>query len=149
MMLTPQDACRCADPDGAGAARRFPPSPEQRLVGSFLEEVADEKLSVQLFGDWKDTDRLTLQDVLTGLGLETPGIFQPQQFGLFLGVRDGLLPPTALDAILPDSGKPQAITMEQMLAAQPLLTQGMLNQIRECFAARAASSVATPQGETP
>ena len=147
------------DKSGAGAAPapRFPPSPEQRLVGSFLEEVADEKLSVQLFGDWKDTDRLTLQDVLTGLGLETPGIFQPQQFGLFLGVRDGLLPPTALDAILPDSGKPQAITMEQMLAAQPLLTQGMLmalNQIRELrLAARAsrlaASGAAPSQGETP
>lgn len=116
------------------SARRHPGSPEQKLVESFLEEAAEEKLSIQLFGDWKDTANLTLQEVLAGLGLQKPGIFTPQQFGILLAVRAGVLPPEALDSLLHDSGQPQAITAEQTLLAQPLLTQGMavaLVQIRQ------------------
>lgn len=149
--------------DGAAAppARRHPVSAEQRLVASFLEEAADEKLSVQLFGDWKDTERLTLSDVFAGLGLEKPGIFTPQQFGIFIAVRDGVLGPEALDALLHDSGKPAALTLEQMVQAQPLITQSMLvalTQIRELrLKARArleaqgaapAPTPAAPQGES-
>lgn len=123
---------------GAGShtpsAKLCPESAERQLVESFLHEAAEEKLSIRLFGDWKDTDRLTVHDVLAGLGLEKPGIFTAQQFGILLAVHERLLPPDALDPLLNDSGKPQAITAEQMLLAQPLLTQGMavaLMQIRQ------------------
>lgn len=138
---------------GPAPSRRHAGSREQRLVDSFLEECKDEKLSVQLFGDWQDTESLTLPDVFAGRGLKTPGIFTPQQFGIFLSVREGLLPPDALDALLPGSGKPQAITMEQMLTATPLLTEGMrvalqqLKQIRD--EKREAQTAQLESGDPP
>ena len=145
--------------DGAAPQKRHAGSREQRLVQSFLEECKDEKLSVQLFGDWKDPDSLTLPDVFAGLGLETPGIFTAQQFGLFVGVSAGLLPPEALDALLPQSGKPQEITEEQMIQALPLLTSSMgvaLQQIkqireekREAATTKLASGPQQPQGDSP
>lgn len=107
------------------APRRHAPSAEQRLIESFLEEAAEEKLSIALFGDWRDTDKLTLQDVFAGVRLEQPGIFTTQQFGILLGVAQGALSPDALDALMPDSGKPAAVTLQQLNEAQPLLTQGM------------------------
>lgn len=107
------------------APRRHAPSAEQRLIESFLEEAAEEQLSVKLFGDWRDTDKLTLQDVFAGVRLEQPGIFTAQQFGILLGVAQGALAPDALDALMPDSGKPAAVTFQQLTEAQPLLTQGM------------------------
>lgn len=119
---------------GGETQKRHPPSAEQRLASSFLEECKDEKLSVTFFGDWQDPDKLGLADVLSGVGLNAPGIFNAQQFGTLVGVSAGLLPPAALDALLPDSGKPAAITLEQLGKAAPHITQGMrvaLDQIRE------------------
>lgn len=138
----------------AQAARRHPPSAEQQQVAIFLQEAKEEKLSVALFGDWKNTDSLTVQDVLAGIGQEKPGIFTPQQFGILLAVYQGLLPPDALDVLLTDSGMPQAITAEQTLRAQPLVTQPMaaaLMMIRQLRLAarekRQGLPQAAPQGD--
>lgn len=137
--------------EGQAAARLYPASAEQRLVDSFLEEAADEKLSMQLFGDWKDANALSLQEVFAGLGLEKPGIFSPQQFGILVAVRARILPPDALDALIPEFNQPAAITLEQLARAAPLITQGMrvaLDQVRSLrLAAREKLIEQQPQSQ--
>lgn len=130
------DESESSDGSKKAASKPRATSTEQRLVESFLEECKeDESLLVELFGDWKvDKGELTLADIFVGRGLVRPGIFTPHQFGILISVRDGSASPDALDSILPNSGQEHEITLEQMLKAQPLLSQSMfiaLQQIRD------------------
>lgn len=138
------------------AAPRYGFSKERHLVTSFLEECEGvttpdgNKLAVVFFGDWGPD--LTLADVLSGNGMSAPGIFTPSQFGVFAGVASGELPPAALDKIMFGAAGPQAITVEQMTRAQPLITESMLftlqqlKQLRDEAAEKAAAQKAQQGG---
>lgn len=92
------------------AAKQYGPSEERALVDNFLTDVErDEKLSVALFGDFEEREGK--------LALVKPGIFSIKQYSILLKVRDGMLPPGALDQMMPDSGEPLAITQEQVQKA--------------------------------
>lgn len=103
---------------GAPERRSYGFSPERALVDNLLTDCEKTGISVKLFGDW-------------GVGedgkpklLGEPGIFTPPQLRVLLGVQGGHLPPEALDALMPDSGDPRAITQDQIMRAQPLMTEG-------------------------
>lgn len=113
-------------PNGHGASK------ERSLIASFLEECEQEKISVDLFGDWQAKEEMTIPEVSAGVGLLKQGVFTPAQFGLLLGVASGQLSADALDALMPGGSQP--ITPEQMMLAQPMLTQSMwmaLQQVKQ------------------
>lgn len=143
------------DSEGGEPRPRYGFSKERHLVTSFLGECEDvttpdgRKLAVVFFGDWGPD--LTLTDVLAGNGLGAPGIFSPSQFGVFLGVAEGALPPAALDKIMFGADGPQAITPEQMMRAQPLITESMLFTLQQLKQLRdeAAEKAAAQKAQAP
>jgi hypothetical protein len=102
-----------------------PPSAEQTLIADFLEDAEREGKAEALFGR-TDGQRVT-----------EPGIFTLEQAAIFVRVKDGALPVEAVDALLPDSGRPEAVTQEQMSKAMGVLSQGMLMGIQTLFGLRA------------
>ena len=112
-------AAPAAAPTGGGAAppRDYGFSPERAVVDNLLTDCERTGVSVKLFGDWSLKDGKV---ALTG----EPGIFSPQQLAVLLGVQAGRLPADSLDALMPDSGSAIAITQEQIILAQPLMTEG-------------------------
>lgn len=54
-----------------------------------------------------------------------PGVFSREQVAILAGVRGGALGIAALDALLPDSGRPEAITLIQVARAAAFLTEAM------------------------
>ena len=53
-----------------------------------------------------------------------------------MGVRDGALPPAALDVLLPDSGDRRAVTPDQMMKGMAIMTEGTMISLRELFTIR-------------
>lgn len=100
---------------------RFGGSPERAIIDHFLFDCEEAGMNVALFGEWEERDGYV--EPIEG----KPGIFSPQQYAVLIGVRDGKLSPSALDAILPNSGDPKAITQEQVIRAQSL--EGMTDAI--------------------
>ncbi len=156
----PTKRLAAAEPGEAGATapptRRYGRSREMALIANFLGECSEETIKtpdgrevnmiIELFGDWEKGEELTVADIFAALRLIKPGIFTPAQFGIFSGVASGELPPDALDQIMIGSGKPQEITQEQLMRAQPLMTQSMgvalmqLKQVRDEAAAQKAQA---------
>jgi hypothetical protein len=92
-------------------------------------------------------DKLTgeAEDVNGKLVMIKPGILNPKQVAILVGVRGGFLPPDALDPIMPDSGHKLEITMAQVTQAmQAGVTEGIgmalmeLKTLREQACAKAA-----------
>lgn len=135
---------------------RYGRSRERTIVENFLGECKEEStttpdgrqvnIAVELFGDWEKGDELALADVFAGLRLNKPGIFTPAQFGIFVGVAGGELPPEALDQIITGSGKPQEISMEQLMRAQPLITQSMMVALQQLKQLRDEAAAQKAQG---
>ena len=134
----------------AAATAKAPPSAEQALVDNFLHDCEDTGASVALFGDW----------VLDEAGRMTqtkPGIFTARQFAILVGVKERRLLPSAPLALVPDSGSPDAVTMEQASKAQPHLTEGtgmalaelmgLLKRRREAAQAAATDAKNDTEGE--
>jgi hypothetical protein len=124
-----------ATPGTAPTQPQLPPAPsEKALVDAFIDAAEKHKIddthtaAEKLFG--KDDD--------SGKPLES-GVFTREQVAILAGVRAGSLPIDALDAILPDSGKPEAIQGVQMAKAMAYLTPDMISNISRCFELRKAA----------
>jgi hypothetical protein len=115
-----QVAAGQAQPQVAAASTtpvEYPMTPERTLVDNFLHDCEQTNISVKMFGDWKEEgDKMILVE---------RGIFDPEQFAVFMRVRNGLLPASALDDLLPDSGKPISIRQEQIEKAMPIMSEGV------------------------
>ncbi len=101
------------------------PEPEEKvLIGRFIQAARihriDENHTAEerLFG--KDTD--------DGKPIE-PGIFKREQVAILSGVNTGRIGVDALDGLLPDSGKPEAIGEFQMMQAMAFLTPPMFEDV--------------------
>jgi propanediol utilization protein len=94
-------------------------SGERALVDNFMTDCEDEAgLMEKLFGEAEEQDGK--------LVVMKPGIFTPKQALIFIGVRGGFLPVEALDPLMPESGDPVSITMQQVSQAQDAgITEGM------------------------
>lgn len=118
------------DPPQLAAAPAAPPNGQPQLAAAPEEKVvidrfiaaaeahridADHTAAEKLFG--KDDDK-------THAILEA-GVFTRAQVAILTGVHTGTLPIEALDALLPDSGKAEAVTMVQILGAIAYLTPPM------------------------
>lgn len=109
---------------------QYGPSGERTLVDNFMTDCEDEEgLMEKLFGEAEEQDGK--------LVVTKPGIFTPKQARIFIGVRGGFLPPEALDPLMPESGDPVSITMQQVVAAQEAgITEGMGMALMELKAMR-------------
>jgi hypothetical protein len=122
-----------------GATKSYGRSPERTLVDNFLHDCEESKIDVALFGDFENREGKLHQ--------KTPGIFSLKQFSILVGVRDGRLPPAALDPLMPQSGTDVTITAEQIKAAQEAgVTEGIGHAIVEIIGLRAR---ANQQGGEP
>lgn len=100
-------------------AAAAPPVPEEvvivrRLIASLKERKVDEKL----FG--KDDEN--------GNPVE-PGIFTRDQVAILSGVNTGKLGPEALDPLVPDFGKPEAVQPVQIVRAMAYFNQQNLDDV--------------------
>jgi hypothetical protein len=109
-MVTAEEASKAA----------YGPSPERTLIDNFLHgcEEEGEELLIKLFGDFEEKDNALVQ--------VKPGIFTLKQYATLIGVRDGRLPPEAVDPLMPNSGHETCITQEQIQKAiEAGVTQGI------------------------
>ena len=127
---------------------------ERRLIDNFLQDCKTAKIELPLFGDWgKGPDNKPM--------CTKKGIFDPEQFLIMAKVLTGHLTADALDDLLPDSGKPAAIRLDQMAQAQALegMNEGIASTIvtlltlregkRAQKQAEAASATANVTAATP
>lgn len=101
-----------------GAGPKYGPSPERALLDNFINDCEENNLSIKLFGDFEEDNGTLIQT--------KPGILTEKQGLIIMGVRNGYLPITTLDPIMPDSGHELEITMDQIKAAMDAgLTDGI------------------------
>ena len=125
---------------------------ERMLIDNFFEDCKGAKIDEALFGKWEkgeDGRPVLLQE----------GIFKPEQFFTLMRVLGGHRPADDLDDLMPDSGKPLAITMEQLGRAQGVegMTEGIASSLvqlvgvrKQKIAARiAAAPTPTPPAAPP
>jgi hypothetical protein len=139
--------------NGNGHAQQSQPthghSAERALVDNFLHDCEKEGLMEKLFGEAEEQDGK--------LVVTKPGIFTPRQARILIGVRGGFLSPDALDPLMPESGDPISITMQQVsLAMDAGITEGIGMALMEIKAMRerarenkAAAAAAKPTVEKP
>jgi hypothetical protein len=107
---------------------------EKEIVDRFIDAAEKHKVDEQytaaekLFG--KDDDK--------GAPI-SPGVFSRPQVAILLGVHMGSLGIEALDALLPDSGKPEALQLTQVAQAMAFLTPTMSADIRKVLELRTAA----------
>lgn len=130
--------------NGSGGPQR---SEEQVLLHTFFQDCKNSGIENKLFGEWKKDDQTNMMVCIS------PGIFTPDQFKLIIGVYRGELAPDALDELDPASGKPLAVTFDQIQDAQttmPAKMSGLMLQLfdlrkrRRAEAAAAAAAAQTP-----
>ena len=106
-----QVAAPAPQPQLPAGTAPLPPVPEEiTVLARFVEAVRREKLDDKLFG----------KDDAAGNIVE-PGIFTYDQVKILADVRTGKEPVERLDALLTDSGQPEAITAKQMAEAVTVL----------------------------
>jgi hypothetical protein len=102
-----------------GDQPQLPAIPEEKqLVDRFIEAAEAKGVDEALFGE-DDRRGNTIK----------PGIFTRPQVAILTGVHTGTLGVDALDALLADSGKPEAVTASQMARAFAYLTPDMVNDV--------------------
>lgn len=108
----------------------FGRSLSRTLVDNFLTDCEEtEGLMDQLFGEAEEQNGK--------LVVTKPGIFTPKQVRILVGVRGGYLSPDELDPLMPESGDPISITMEQVSRAMDAgVTEGMGMALMELKEAR-------------
>ena len=123
---------------------------ERMLIDNFFSDCKNAKIELALFGDWgKGPDGKPV--------CNSKGIFDAEQFLILAKVLTGHATADTLDDLLPDSGKPVAIRMEQLTRAQELegMTEGiaasmvMLLKLREETRAKKRAAEAVPQTPPP
>lgn len=107
---------------------------EKAYVDRFIETAEKEKF------DETSTraEKLFGKDDAQGKQIEA-GVFTRQQVAILTGVHVGSLGIEALDALLPNSGKPEEIKGVQMAAAMAFLTQSMIEDISKVLEMRNAA----------
>ena len=118
---------------------------ERTLIDTFFNDCTNAKIADAIFGKYEPGP--------DGKAMQTqPGIFTIEQFFIFGRVHGGYATADALDDLLPDSGKPVAVTMEQLTKAQALegMTQSIGISLATLFKIRtAAREEARRQAQTP
>lgn len=133
--LPPNGANGTAPP--TGQAQLPPAQSEKALVDRFIEAAEKQRVddthtvAEKLFG--KDDDK--------GNQIE-PGVFKPEQVAILAAVHAGTVGVEHLDALLPNSGKPEAITAVQMMQATAYLTSEMTVDISKVLELRNAAKKA-------
>jgi len=128
-------------PGTNGAAPSTPTQPqlpaapnEKALVDNVIETAEKHKID----DTHTAAEKLFGKDDESGKPIE-PGVFTREQVAILAGVHSGTLTVDALDAILPDSGKPEAIQGLQMAKAMAYLTPEMISSITRCLELRRAA----------
>ena len=101
---------------GAAPANGTAPTPQpkrpseiQVALDDFLHDCESTNCFDKIMGVWTET------------ALTTPGVLTIPQCRLIFGVLEGKLPDDALDALMPDSGKPESLGMDQVMQAQQIM----------------------------
>lgn len=110
---------------GRRAPKDYGPSPERALTDNILADCEEAKIDVTLFGDWEQKEGKMVPNP------DKPGIFSPAQLAILVGVKAGMLPPSALDVLDPESGDERAVTMQQLASAMSVMPQGILVAFHE------------------
>ena len=103
-------------------------SREQEIIGKLFRDAGEAGISIKLFGDWEMENGAAR--------IVTPGIVTPDQVGVLFKVLKGQLPTSALDELLPGSGKPLAITSEQQAKAAEIMTANVAANLVELLGLR-------------
>lgn len=121
--------------NGVGAAPTQPqlPESEKALVDSFIEAAEKHKI-----GDDTAAEKLFGKDDNKGNQIAA-GVFTREQVAILTGVHVGSLTVDALDALLPDSGKPEAVKGLQIAQAMAFLTPDMLRDMSRFLEIRKAA----------
>ena len=106
---------------------------EKTLVDRFIE--AAEKHQI---GDRTAAEKLFGKDDSSGKAVE-PGVFTREQVAILTGVHMGALGVEALDALMMDSGKPEALGAVQLAQAMAYLTPTMISDITRFMELRKAA----------
>lgn len=114
-----------ANGNGNGASKIK--TEEQILLDNFFHDCEATGISIALFGDWKQPDPKSDPVQVT------PGIFTKEQLFTLMKVRSGIAPGEMLDDLDPDSGKPLAVTMEQITRAQDVMSEGTAMGLLQLF----------------
>lgn len=129
-------------PSANGAATpaqpQLPEAPgEKALVDRFIEAAESHKVDEAHTA----AEKLFGKDDASGKPIE-PGVFTRAQVAILTGVHMGSLGTDALDALLPDSGKPEAMDGGQTARAMAYLTPAMISDISRCLDLRRKSAAA-------
>lgn len=123
--------------NGVAAAPTQPQLPpaadEKTLVDRFIEAAEKHKI-----GDSTAAEKLFGKDDAAGKPIE-PGVFTREQVAVLTGVHVGSLGVDALDAILPQSGRPEEVQGLQMAKAIAFLTPEMLSDMTRFIELRRAA----------
>lgn len=109
-----------AAPSGAP---QLPPPEEQVIIKRFIAAAESHKV-----GDKTAAEKLFGEDDDSGNAI-TPGVFSREQVTILSGVDAGTIGVEALDALLTDSGKPEAVTGMQMVKAMAFMTPAMITDV--------------------
>ena len=101
---------------------------EQTIIGKFLHDCQAAGVEIKLFGDWQAVDGQPR--------IVTPGILTPDQVEVLLRVYKGRLPASALDDLMPTSGKPVAIMSEQQAQIIGIVPPAVQQLLMELIALR-------------
>ena len=116
--------------NGAAATPGQPQLPpaegEKILVDRFIEAAEKTKYD----NDHTYAEKLFGKDDAKGVQV-APGVFTREQVAVLTGVHMGALTIDALDALLPQSGKPEEVRPMQMAAAMAFLTPEMLSDMSQ------------------
>jgi hypothetical protein len=137
--LTPANGTNGANgANGASAQPQLPAAGESEklLVDRFIEAAEKHKI-----GDFTAAEKLFGKDDEAGKPI-TPGIFTREQVAILTGVHMAALGVEALDALMIDSGKPEALGVVQMTQAMAYLTPAMINDITRFMELRKAAAAA-------
>lgn len=115
---------------GGNGQPQLPPPAEKALIDRFIEAAEKQKI-----GDSTVGEKLFGKDDDAGKPVE-PGVFTREQVAILTGVHMGTLGIDALDALLPESGKPEAVQPYQMMKAIAFLTPDMLSDITKVLEMR-------------
>lgn len=116
-----------ATPSQGSTQRNYGQSAERTAVDNFLHDCEETKITEKLFGEWEKVDGSWKP--IKG----KPGIFSPEQFAILVAVRQGQTGPETLDALLPASGDPRAVTPDQISRAQLVMPESVGLAIAQIF----------------
>lgn len=113
-------------------------SEEREYVEKFFRFIKDEKagdvsVDEKLLGDWIDVDGVMQPNP----DPSKAGILKPDQVRLLIALSRGWCHPDRVDELSPESGHPNAITGEQLMAAQSIVPQSAMACVFELLGLRA------------